>query len=231
MTRLRTQNHRAFTLIELVLSMALAAGLAAALYRSMSTVWRAKKVAQSAVEPARIGSIAMDIICRDLASVPPPPSSDLTTLTLGGPFQGTHQGGGAGDNDDLLFRTLGRDEPVDVNDPLSEGMRAIEFLVRSEGGDSVLVRRVTRNLLTNVQQAEQEEILCRNVRAFSVQYFDGTTWQTDWDSSQLGDVLPSAVQITIDITVPHENAEPTVQRITRIVPLACAKPSTTTTGG
>src|SRR5947208_4763712 len=63
-------RRRAFTLIELVLSMALAAGLAAALYRSMSTLWRAKRVAQAAVEPARAGSIAMDIIARDLSSVP-----------------------------------------------------------------------------------------------------------------------------------------------------------------
>src|SRR2546423_15411089 len=101
MTRLRTQNPRAFTLIELVLSMALAAGLAAALYRSMSTVWRAKKVAQSAVEPVRVGSIAIDIIARDLASVPPPPSSDSTAPTLGGPFPGAHQGGGARGHADL----------------------------------------------------------------------------------------------------------------------------------
>jgi hypothetical protein len=78
-----------------------------------------------------------------------------------------------------------------------------------------LVRRVTRNVLSSVQQPA-DEVLCRNVQNFSVRYFDGTNWQTDWDSTALGDVLPYAVEVTLNIAD---------RQITRIVPLACAKPA------
>ncbi len=228
MTRPR---RSAFTLIELILSMAIAAGLAAALYRSMSTVWRAKQIAEAATEPARAGAIALDLIAKDLSSVPPPASSDATTLTLNGSFVGTHQGGATGANgsaggtDDLYFRTIGRDEPADESDPLCEGVRAIEYLVRNDGPDSVLVRRVTHNVLSTTEQPGEDEVLCRNIRSFTLRYFDGTDWQTDWDSTQLGDVLPAAVEITLDIAIPQaSSSEPKVRRTTRIIPLACAKP-------
>jgi hypothetical protein len=73
------------------------------------------------------------------------------------------------------------------------------------------------------------------VRSFSLRYYDGVAWQEDWDSSMLDDSLPSAVAITLELG--DANAERPGQRITRVVPLACAKPaatssgSTTTTGG
>ena len=40
--------------------------------------------------------------------------------------------------------------------------------------EQVLVRRVTTNLLSQVQVEPQEEVLCRGVRALNFRYFDGT---------------------------------------------------------
>jgi prepilin-type N-terminal cleavage/methylation domain-containing protein len=248
-----------FTLIELLLAMAISAALAATIYMALSTAFRAKQTAEAAALPTSAGSIAMDLVCHDLnCIVPPPPanpasdSTGNTPLTLSVPFEGTHQGGsgvsgigagngngggsaGGGDvgSDDLQFSTVDHDEPVDPNDPLSEGIRTVEFLIRTDMNPPALVRRVTRNVLTTNQNDYQDEILCRNVRGFTCKYFDGSQWQTDWDStqyaSQYGDAyaLPMAVSVEIDIDDPRANVRPGEQRpvraVTRIVPIPCAK--------
>jgi len=219
------RNARAFTLIELVLSMAIAALLAASLHEAMATAWRAKRTSEAAIDQASAGTIAMDLICRDLAATPPLPSSEAIATKLGGPFEGVHQAAGGGDNDDLLFHTLVREEGAADDDPLADGMHIIEYLIRQDQTGPVLVRRVTRNILSPVDQVSVDEVLCRNVTGLSFRYYDGTDWQTDWDSTALGDVLPLAVQVTIDMPDPqHANANPpAVREISRVVPLACAK--------
>jgi hypothetical protein len=178
----------------------------------------------------------MEIICHDLENAFPPPTVDpnatSTPLTMAGPFQGSHQAGGGGDNDDLVFSTLSRDELADAG-PLSEGICTVEFYIKSDPSGAVLVRRITRNVLAPTQTPGTDELLCRNVRSFSVQYYDGTSWQPSWDSTQVGDVLPPAVSVTIvieDPTAPLDsNGNHPQQRLTRVVSIACAKPADTTT--
>jgi len=192
-TRRRRRHYSGgsgFTLIELLLALALAAMLAAALHGAMSTAWRAKTSAEAAVEPTRAGAIAMDIIAHDLAAAPPPPSSDSTATHLGGPFTGTHQGAGNGDNDDLEFRTLAREEGKD-DDPLGDGMKIVEYVISPDANSPTLIRRVTRNILSTQDLRSVDEPICRNVRGLTFKYYDGTDWQTDWDSTAVGDVLPT----------------------------------------
>jgi type II secretion system protein J len=213
-----------FTLIELLLSLAIAAMLAAALHAAMSTAYRAKKTAEAAIEPTRGAAVAMEIICSDLAAAPPLPSStDTTTTYLRGPFTGTHQASGSGDNDDLQFRTLTREEGKD-DDPLSDGIKGIEYLVLPDAQSPTLIRRVTRNLLTTQDVNTVDETICRNVHGLTFQYYDGTTWQTDWDSTALGDVLPLAVKVTIQLNDPTatSGATPGVREFSRVVPMACS---------
>jgi type II secretion system protein J len=225
----------AFTLIELVASLAIAVMLAAALHGALSTVWKAKKTAEAAIEPTRMGTIALDIICRDLAAAPPLPASDSTTAHLGGPFTGVHQPSGSSDNDDLSFHTLVRDEGAPDDDPLADGMKIIEYLVQPDGASPTLVRRVTRDILAAQTPVPVDENLCRNVRGLSLRYYDGTQWQTDWDSTALGDVLPIAVQVTLQINDPtappaaNGTTPAGVREVSRVVPLACAKPASTST--
>ena len=189
----------------------------------------AKRTAEGAIEPVRAGSLAMDLICRDLAATPPLPSSEAIVTKLGGPFEGTHQAAGGGDNDDLLFHALVREESAAEDDPLADGMHIIEYLIRQDQDGPVLVRRVTRDILAPTDQTYVDEVLCRNVKGLTFKYYDGTDWQTDWDSVALGDILPLAVQVTIDISDPQQTQSnpPGVREITRIVPLACAKPAVT----
>ena len=42
----------------------------------------------------------------------------------------------------------------------------------------------------------------------ALRYFDGYQWTTDWDSTQYGDVLPLAVEVTLGITGPADPTQP-----------------------
>ncbi len=216
---------RGFSLLELLLAMAMAAMLALSLYTAMNVALRAKASANASLEPTRAAMIAMDLIQQDFQSVPPPGDSTGNTVPLSGAFYGEHLPAAGGDNDSVEFHSIGADpiegDPIDAP-PLSEGIRRIHLQVRVDGAASVLVRRVTRNLLPASEPAVQEEILCRNVRSFGLRYYDGVAWQEDWDSTTLDDNLPLAVAITLELGEP--NADAAVKKVTRVIPLPCAKP-------
>jgi len=221
---LRRRRAGGFSLLELLLAMAMAAMLALSLYTAMNVALRAKSSANASLEPTRAAMIAMDLIQQDFQSVPPPGDSAADTIPLSGSFYGEHLPAAGGDNDSVEFYSIGADtiegDPVDAP-PLSEGIRRIHLQVQSDAGGSVLVRRVTRNLMPSSEPAVEEEILCRNVRSFALRYYDGVAWQEEWDSTTLEDNLPLAVAITLELGEP--NADAATKRVTRVVPLPCAK--------
>ena len=244
-----TTPRRAFTLLEMILSIAMVAMLSGALYMSLNVAFKARDSAHAAVTPMRQATVAMDLIRQDLESVPPPApapaDADTTTtltLSLHGPFYGALNAVGTGGTPTSLmdFHSLGRDTVLPpaaqaVPNPFSEGVRRVEFAVRTDlqpQGPPVLVRRVTRNLLAQTQQEPEEEVLCRGVRGFYVRYYDGVDWLEQWDSTTMGDVLPMAVEITLEMDKsPGQSQSPWLTasqsepyRITRVFPLPCAKP-------
>jgi hypothetical protein len=196
------------------------------------------------VAPVRTALLAADIVRQDLESVLP------CKQLLAGPFIGTSQSGA----DVLDFYCLGSDvgwhapptqdqqqgagiglglaPQTDV--PWSEGPRHVVLQLRTDLQPPSLVRSVTRNLLAPTQPTPEDEILCRNVKSFTLRYFDGSAWQDNWDSTTLGDVLPTAVDMTmaavIDDATPGQPA--VTYKVTRVFPLACAQPAAdSTTGG
>ena len=232
----------AFTLMEMILAMAMVAMLAGSLFMSLTIAFKARESAQAAVAPMRSAAITMDLIRQDFESVPPPgPAED--PVALAGPFIALPQSGGGRDGallSSVQFHTISRDHlPAAVINPLAEGIRLVELGVRSEAGTNVLVRRVSRNLLAPSLPEPQEEILCRGVRSFTLRFYDGVSWHEEWDSTQLGDVLPMAVEVTLEIDKPASqtaspwftDAQANAYRVVRIFPLPCAKPIDTSQAG
>ena len=227
MTLQRRPTRPAFTLLELLLALAMTAMLSLSLYMAMSSAMRARDTATASVNRMRAAVLAADLIGKDLESVLPP------TGILAGPFIGQNQGGAGAEADDLEFACLGAD-PGLADQPLGEGIRRVELTVRTDVNPPALVRRVTRNLLAQTQPQPEEEILCRNVRSFAVRYYDGATWQDTWDSTTLGDILPFAVEITLEVVNPADRPgqQTSTYKVVRTTPLACAKSAdTSTTGG
>jgi type II secretion system protein J len=216
------KTARGFTLLEIVIAMSIAAMLLGTLYTGMYVANRARRSATAAVDPARAASVAAEMMTQDLQGVLPP------TGTLRGQFLGTRQQGPSGNADSVEFYCMGQD-PVDPGGeaPLSEGIRKVVLVLRTDVTPPTLVRQVTRNLLAPSTVQPEEEVICRNVRSFTVQYFDGFSWLSDWDSTMTDNVLPAAVAIRLEMENPAAagpDAPPLV--ISRVIPLACARPLT-----
>jgi prepilin-type N-terminal cleavage/methylation domain-containing protein len=226
------RRRTGFSLLELTLAMSIAAMLAVTLYTAMAAAVKARRSINNAIEPTRAVNIAGEMITEDFKNVP-----QLHAGGLADSFEAVHQTGlPGGDNDTVQFYTIGSDatgSATDDTSPLLEGIRRVELAVKTDVNPPVLVRRVTRNLLAPTLPVPEEEILCTGVRAFSLRYFDGSVWQTDWDSTQLGDVLPFAVQIVLDLDDPNAqssgttNSTPAIRHTEKIITLPCGKFATT----
>lgn len=214
-TRTTTSRPRGFSLLELTLALAIAAVLALTLYTSLTVTFRAKRSAEAAIGPARSMVIALDLIGRDLQSALPP------TGILGGAFTGTQQTGT--DADSLSFYCVGEDvAPDGVERPLVEGIRRVGLVVQTDVTPAVPVRRVERNLLASVTRDPDEEVLCRNVKSFTLRYYDGLSWVEAWDSTP-ENTLPLAVSVSIELVGEQMSGVTRARayRMTRIIPLSC----------
>ncbi len=211
------RRRTGFTLLELLIGMAMAVLIAALLSESMFTAFRAQSAVARAVDANRTIDGALHRVTADLADVVPAQSG--TGHTLAGPFQG--------DDQSLTFYADGR-EPGGSIEPGADvqgNVRMIEIDVEQGPGNSgmELIRRVTTNLLATAQVTPVPQVLCDHVQSFAISYFDGTNWDNSWDSTQTqpANDLPMAVQFTLVRTV-APGARP--QQEERIVPLACAQP-------
>jgi hypothetical protein len=197
------------------------------LYASLRIAFRARDSANNAIGPIRTASVALDLVGRDLECVLSPNG------VMAGAFVGQHATDNGGLTDILEYYCVG--EGPDHPDPTGwGGMRKIDLgvVTLADGTSGVLVRRITNNLLSPVTLDPEEEILCRGVKTFLLRYYDGTTWQDIWDSTTMGDILPIAIEITLEIQWPPQNTDTARSyRLTKILPLVCHKEATTTAGG
>jgi prepilin-type N-terminal cleavage/methylation domain-containing protein len=268
----RVHNFAGFTLIELVVAMAMVAVVAMSLYSTLHTSFRLQQSADSAVEPSDTIDIAMDLIGADLQNAVSPnttitnavniydvvnPSAANNTgsssagatggmgggagigtgggaggansanaapagWVLAGPFEGTQaQGTGGMETDDLvLFTTADATPHVDGNGEI----KMVELTIEQPQGsnEQCLVRRVTSDLTQEEPGKPDEEILCRGVTGFSLQYFDGSEWDPTWDSTQEDNTIPAAVQVTLNLSRPYNNGQTHTLTFTRVFPLSCS---------
>ena len=238
-------RQRGFTLLELLLAIAMAASVMLTLYMALSIGLRGRDTVTATLDPVRAANLAVDMARADLESLLPPGGGRLA-----GPYAATTTTGTAPNSfaDTLSFYTVGGGTawipPKDAaaagpgarntggrtfaaQDPLDEGVRMVEIALRTDVTPNVLVRRVVRDVLNPVQPQPEEEILCRNVRSFHVEHYDyaGDVWETEWHSDDLDNAIPSAVRITLQVEYKRRaSAEPSVYTVVRIVPIPCAKP-------
>ena len=198
-------------------------------YAALRVAFRARDTALAAVGPARAGETALDIIRRDIESAMPPTGrlsgtfvgdqgtevTDTSTVmfnAVAAPAPGfveaaaggtSGMGGGA-----MTVRggSGGSTGSMSNLDPtMAGGIVRVAYLVRqSPSGSRVLVRQVQRNLLAQVESGEPDEeaVICRNVRSFFLRYYDGQQMLQAWDSTQLNNALPMAVEVTLELDRP-----------------------------
>ncbi len=230
----RNNRHRGFTLLEIILAMTMVAVLSMSLYMSLRAGIKARNGSIGIVTPIRAAEVAMEMIRQDLESALPPVGLLAGQIQSGGfqvqgtcGFVGMHQN----DADAIQFYCIGDDSELlsaaaNLDQTKQGGVRKVQFYVTtlSDGTPNVLVRGITNNLLSQVTTDPDEEVLCRNVKSFTLRYWDASsqTWQDEWDSTQLSNAMPTAVEVTLQLQWPDkDNGEPRTYRTSRIYSLSC----------
>jgi hypothetical protein len=112
-------------------------------------------------------------------------------------------------------------------------IKAVEIAIEPSGTDNLLVRRVWRNNPTLSQNPlpPDEEVICRGVTNFLVEYFDGTDWQEAWDPTQYNNTLPAAVRVTLELQRPGPDGQPRTITNVSVFALPCSTNSYNPTAG
>jgi general secretion pathway protein J len=214
----RPRRHaRAFTLLELLVATAMMAVLAGSLYATLHVAFRARRSAFAAVEDVRKADLAVELLRSDLES------SVVPRGILAGAFVGEDSTDGAGRPSDVLMLHCTADAGQET-----EGfgdIRMVEFACEpaEDGEGMILLRLVTLNLLTTNVLEPEEEVLCRGLRSFNLRYFDGEEWLDNWDAAVEDNVLPLAMEVTLELVGEDDTvADGTGYWVSRVFQLPCS---------
>ncbi len=206
--------RKGFTLLEMLAAMGLMVAVAASLYSSLYTAFRARRSADRALTPTLTAWRAVELLKQDLSGALPPRG------ILAGGFLGYDMKDRRGyDSDSVILHTT---YVHTLDDKLSHGISMVELVVEEDGDSWRLVRRVTNNLLSPRAMTPVTQVLCRGVRSLNIRYYDGYGWQDEWDSSAYEDTLPAAVEIDLVVEYRQNGTGQTLaRRLTSSFPMPC----------
>ena len=219
----RSRDRRAFTLLEVLLSLALAAIAIVAAQSAFGSAFRLRQHAQDRIDSELAVHRALQIVREDLAGL----------LPRGGRFSGELQTAAGSEIEapvgaiavgpDFVC-TSGR---VDAWSPFGDVQRVGYHLVPSADVTTrdrfTLMRTVSRNLLPVAESEAQTQTLLDGVSAALFEYHDGSGWASDWDSAATR-AMPVAIRLTLERATPDGTAA--AQTIELVVPVAVGEPST-----
>ncbi|MCE5280115.1 MAG: type II secretion system protein GspJ [Planctomycetaceae bacterium] len=209
------RDRSGFTLLELMAASTLTILVAAALFTCLGVALKARRSAEGATQTIRKLTAAMDLIVADLQSARVPDGRLAESFTGAGDSEGIISSG----LDSVTFYAAATDiAPA----PGIGDVKKIEYACDLPPGSSsaVLTRYITTNLLAETEVLPREEVICREVKSLLLRYHDGAAWQTSWVSSEMGNLLPKAVEITLELE--GAQTDPT-RRLTRTVLLPCGR--------
>ncbi len=193
---------RAFTLIEMILAIGVAAIVLVAVNLVLFSALRLRNATQAAVDSATPVNQTMTVLERDLQCIVTPTNG--TTKVLSGDFRvGNVISSGNGEPVAIeMFTATGQmndQEPwgdiqrvtYELRDPTARG---------AVGKD--LIRSVTRNLLSPTTLQAEDQWMMGGVQSITFSCYDGAQWWTTWDTTGLTSVntnLPTAVRVDIQL--------------------------------
>ena len=195
-------RYRAFTLIEVMLAVAIFAIVLAAINGVFYSALRLRRRASEAIEQSLPVQQAAAIIKRDLQGLVAPGG------TLTGPLQSgvaiTSSSGNSSSmgqqGETVIYTATGI---IDETSPWANVQKVSYSLrqpmLQTTRGGKDLFRLVTRNLLPVAQEEVEEQWLLGDVQQLRFYFYDGTGWRSTWDSTTENTVLPKAIKLEIDL--------------------------------
>jgi general secretion pathway protein J len=177
-------RNSGFTLIEVLLALALSALLLTAVYWTYFSINRSIDAGTEGHEAMETGRNLIELLKRDIRGMTVA-KFPLTAVTE------EMDGQKAGAIDFVTTAQVGRDT--------HQLSRVGYALLKDPDGKKILIRKQTRNLRDDVVEYEMTAELSTIVNSFSFGFYDGTDWVDSWDSKAKG-ALPKQVRITLDIS-------------------------------
>jgi type II secretion system protein J len=202
MNRNKHSGGRAFTLIEVMIALAVFGIVLAAMNGIFWGALRLRNKSVESIDAALPKERALSIIRNDLENIVPPGGRFLTAFTTTGTT--TNATGQS------MSTMPGQSSPefttsngvIDDNTAWADIQRVSYQLTLSTNGGvgRNLMRVATRNLLPSVQQqtSEQQSILT-GVQNIFFSYHDGTIWKETWDSTNEVLRLPRAIKVQLQM--------------------------------
>jgi len=196
---------RAFTLIEMVLAIGVAALVLLAIHSVLFGALRLRDAASDLVDATTPVDMTLTTIRRDLQCVVTPTNG--TTKILSGDFRAgdVQSYGVSGDVAVEMYTATGA---LSANAPWADIQRVTYELkpptdgTTGQGKD--LVRSTMRNLLSTTTPEVDDQLLLSGVESIKFSCYDGTQWQDTWDTtgmtSTLYTNLPTAVRVDLQMT-------------------------------
>jgi type II secretion system protein J len=198
--RFNDSTRSAFTLIEMILAIGIAAIVLAAANAVFFTALHLRNAASDAVDSASPTDQALTILRRDLQCAVTPKASGL----LSGDFKiGNVTSLGIGDPVSAeIFTATGA---LSESEPWGDIQRVTYELKNSPDGGAGkdLYRSVSRNLLTLATPDVEDQLMLSGVDSVQFSGFDGTQWYSTWDTTDTTSAntnLPVAVRVDIQLT-------------------------------
>jgi type II secretion system protein J len=211
-----TRSPRGFTLIEMLISVSIFSILMVSIHAVFFTALRLRNTASDSLEATLPVEEALNVMQRDIANV-----VASTNGVFIGPLQSINQTNTLPDQIGPDFYTTGGE--LDGMVPWGN-IQKVDYLlstptngIRRAGRD--LIRAVTRNLLPLAQPAQPDEkhALLTGVENLTFLYYDGTSWQPTWDTTQVTN-LPRGIKVQIRMAT-QPGATPRLTPLELVVPM------------
>jgi general secretion pathway protein J len=188
----RHNSERGFTLIEILLAVALIAVIAALVFGSLSTTLNAIDVARGIAGSEQVVRTTMRLMADEL-------SMGVSLPVM--PWMGVNAQQESQPADTVAFLTMGQFRGAE-----SERDTEIVRIVYTRERDKLL-RLVRRNLYGLSDDSLEQLELIGKVKAFNVRYYDAKNnlWVDEWDG-RARSKPPGA--LLIELTLQQDNAEP-----------------------
>jgi type II secretion system protein J len=204
---------KAFTLIEMLLAVAICAIVLVAINGVFAAAVRLRDKTSDAVEAALPVTRALDVMNRDLKGAVGPGGFLAGDFKCGASAMGARMGlsGEAGSAGlDFCTSTGAINDKTPWGD-IQEVFYELKTPTDRDQAGMDLVRCINRNLLATTTQTPEIQWLMGKVQTLQFDCYDGTQWRNTWDTSAGDTNLPVAVRIRIQLVAKEgeRNANPT----------------------
>jgi type II secretion system protein J len=209
------KGQSGFTLIEVVVSVGILATMSVLISSTMTNVIHLKVLAEHRAELRHVLTVTMAKLADDLGM------AFLADVSLQGK-EAYYLTSFIGEENKLNFSTMSNIHYVKNGKDTDQVRVAYELSKNADGGED-LTRRQTDHLVDNPDKGGRRFILLKNVKAFTLQYYDSNKkeWQPRWDNDSISYAgrLPRMVKVNLTVVDQEddENEESVREYVSEVV--------------